>query len=80
MNSDHSQPKKKQTASERLSECNKAAQSIIDIASQELKIISNYYDQKLMLMKQNNQILGNIHTLLDSFNFISFHFRYIHSK
>jgi len=67
MNFDHYEPKKKQTASERLSDSNNAAQSMIDIATQKLKIKSNYYDEKLMLKKQNNQILGNIHTLLETY-------------
>lgn len=40
---------------------------MIDIATQELKIKSNYHDEKLMLMKQNNQLLGNIHTLLETY-------------
>lgn len=62
-----SEPEKKQTASKRLSDSNKAAQSMIDIASQELTMKSNYYDQKLILMRQNNRILGNIHTLLETY-------------
>jgi len=40
---------------------------MIDIATQELKMKSNYYDEKLMLMKQNNQILGTIHKLLETY-------------
>jgi uncharacterized ubiquitin-like protein YukD len=67
MNIDHYEPKKKQTTSDRLSDSNNAAQSMIDIATQKLKIKSNYYEEKLMLMKQNNQILGNIHTLLETY-------------
>lgn len=61
------QPMKKQSASERLSDSNKVAQNMVDLTSKKLNIKSNYYDQKLILLQQKNNILSNIHTLLETY-------------
>ncbi|KAF0727238.1 Myb DNA-bind 5 domain-containing protein [Aphis craccivora] len=61
------QPMKKQSASERLSDGNKVAQNMVDLTSKKLDIKSNYYNQKLILLQQKNNILSNIHTLLEKY-------------
>lgn len=61
------QPMKKQSASERLSDSNKVAQNMVDLTSKKLNIKSNYYDQKLILLQQKNNILSDIHTLLETY-------------
>lgn len=58
---------KKQSASERLSDGNKVAQNMVDLTSKKLDIKSNYYNQKLILLQQKNNILSNIHTLLETY-------------
>ncbi|XP_016658087.1 uncharacterized protein DDB_G0283697-like [Acyrthosiphon pisum] len=65
MNSEQSM--KKQSASEKLSDSNKAAWNMVDLASKKLNIKSNYYDQKLILLQQKNDIHKNIHTLLETY-------------
>lgn len=61
------QPMKKQSASERLSDSNKVAQNMVDLTSKKLNIKSNYYDQKLILLQQKNNILSKMHTLLETY-------------
>jgi len=60
-------PMKKESAYEKLSDSNKAAWKMVDLASKKLNIKSNYYDQKLILLRQKNNILRNINTLLETY-------------
>lgn len=59
--------KRKMTTSARLAESNSAATRLGDIADKKFHMKSAYYEKKLKLMEENNEILKNLGTVLTTF-------------